>query len=368
MMIKDDITTLNKMMGDLQKAEYWYKPTNYWKIYQEHLMPVINEDGVSRFRGSESKVFSSFGVSQPPHTLVGSFLGVQDIRGSIIGHLMLSFLRKSRLYKLVIKQHRKTYAAFQKACFLLAAGDDSKQELLTISDSGLAAPLDQFQPLSSHDNQYTLSFLRYYYQYRWIKKRVDFSKIDTILELGTGYGGQIEVIRKLYPNIKFLVCDIPPQLYVAEQYLKSVFPGEVTGYLETSTMERIDLTKMKPITIIGTWQLPKVESSIDLFMNSASFQEMEPDIVENYLNIIKPLTKRYIYLMQLSEGHKVASKPGEVGVLKQTTLEDYKRFLQDKFKLGAIEEAIGFASGREGTQFLHIHNNSFHMLFNQQSE
>jgi putative sugar O-methyltransferase len=362
-MIKDHVATLDKMMKDLQEAESWYRPTNYWKVYQDHLMPVINKEGVSQFRASESKIFNSFGVTQPPHTLVGYFLVVQAINRSIVGHLMLSFLRKSRLYKLVIKQHRKTYSSFLKACFHIAVGDDSKQEILTISDSGMAAPRDLFQPLKSYDNQYTQAFLRYYYQYRWIKKRVDFSKISTVLELGTGYGGQIEVMRKLHPNIKFLLCDIPPQLYVAEQYLKSVFPGEVTGYLETSDMEHIDLTKTKPITIIGTWQLPKVKSQVDLFLNSTSFQEMEPDIVKNYLSIIKPLTKQYIYLMQLSAGQKVASKPGEPGVLKKIMLEDYKQFLLNEFQLLETEEALIFSSGREGNQYLNANGETAHMLF-----
>ncbi|MBF0382108.1 MAG: putative sugar O-methyltransferase [Magnetococcales bacterium] len=365
-MIENDKALLNAMMQDLKKSESWYQPTNYWKVYQDRLMPVINENGISQFRGSESKIFNSFGVTQPPHTLVGEFLEVHDIKGSIIGHLVLSFLRKIRLYKIVISQHRKTYAAFLNACFHIAAGETSKQELLTISDSGLAEPRDLFQPLASHKNRYTLAFLRYYLQYRWVKKRIDFSGVKTICELGTGYGGQIEVIRKLHPNIKFLVCDIPPQLYIAEQYLKSVFPGDVTGYMETSAMDKINLMNTKSITIIGTWQLTKVESPIDLFISSTTFQEMEPDIVDNYFKIIKSFTKQHIYLMQLVKGQKLASEIGKHGVLKPTTLEHYEKFLNEEFKLRETEEATLFSSGQIGTQFLKTDIESHHnMLFDR---
>jgi hypothetical protein len=81
------------------------------------------------------------------------------------------------------------------------------------------------------------------------------------------------------------------------------------------------------ILLCGTWQFPLLhETEIDLFWNCASFQEMEPDVVENYLAIVGEVA-RAIYLMEAMEGKEVAPTAGKHGVLKATVMDDYRRAL-----------------------------------------
>ncbi|MBF0439934.1 MAG: hypothetical protein HQL93_12560, partial [Magnetococcales bacterium] len=68
-MIQDDYYLLNKMLEDMEKAHLFFKPTNYWQVYQNKLLPIIKREGIARFRASDCKIFSSFGVSQIPKTL-----------------------------------------------------------------------------------------------------------------------------------------------------------------------------------------------------------------------------------------------------------------------------------------------------------
>lgn len=132
----------------------------------------------------------------------------------------------------------------------------------------------------------------------------------------------MEVLKKLHPELCFYLFDIPPQLYVCEQYLKAVFPGCVVSYRDTRDLITPPVEPGK-IFIWGNWKFPILEQvQIDLFWNSASFQEMEPDVVANYLKYVNNQAKR-VFLMEVMGGQKVAKKRGDHGVLKQTTLKNY---------------------------------------------
>jgi hypothetical protein len=50
---------------------------------------------------------------------------------------------------------------------------------------------------------------------------------------------------------------------------------------------------------------------------------MEPDVVREYLGFVNASTK-WAYLSENLKGGVKAKKPGDFGILKVTTLEDYK--------------------------------------------
>ena len=70
----------------------------------------------------------------------------------------------------------------------------------------------------------------------------------------------------------------------------------------------------------------------DLFWNSASFQEMEPNVVLHYLKYVNQQTKQYVFLCEKMKGTKKTSKKGELGVFEQTKLEHYTKGLNN-FKI-----------------------------------
>ena len=75
----------------------------------------------------------------------------------------------------------------------------------------------------------------------------------------------------------------------------------------------------------------------DLFWNSASFQEMEPDIVRHYLDLVN-VQAESVFLMEALEGKEVARRAGSAGVLEPTTLSVYEDALEN-LRLRAVEPA-----------------------------
>ena len=131
---------------------------------------------------------------------------------------------------------------------------------------------------------------------------IPFKHDSVVCELGTGMGRNIEIMAHLFPNATFLVFDIPPQLYVAHQYLLKVFGSRVIGYREAKGSLPGVLPRGK-IIILPTSRMPAWASTkIDVFWNSASFQEMEPAVVSNYLTLVLRMRPDWIYINAMPKG------------------------------------------------------------------
>ncbi len=206
------------------------------------------------------------------------------------------------------------------------AGGGGKS-ICELEASTIGNPEDVF---SIDGKTYTTSTLYYYLHYAYCCQYMNFDLIDTVMEIGSGSGKQIEIIKKLHPDICFYIFDMPLQLYVCEQYLSALFPNSVVSYEKTRLMKRIPEQRKGKIFIFGNWKLPELtDLNYDLFWNSASLQEMEPDVALNYLKYVNQQTNKYILLHECMEGMQLAAKKGEHGVLEKTTLEHYKKGLKD---------------------------------------
>lgn len=135
--------------------------------------------------------------------------------------------------------------------------------------------------------------------------------------------------------------EIPPQSYIAQQYLTAVFPKKALSYSETRNMPTINMDDHpnKKIAVLCPWQTPKLATEFDLLINSASFQEMEPTLVANYAKLLQPLVRNHVYIRALPNGMPEAKNPGESGVMEKVTRDHYIRFF-NQFRLDKENKAI----------------------------
>ena len=181
------------------------------------------------------------------------------------------------------------------------------------------------------EHDLTASALYHYKRYAFASRNINFSKIENLVEMASGSGKQAEIFAKLHPHITLFLVDIPPQLYVAHQYLLEIFPDRVMRFDPNLSSEKIARTKPGQICFLGSWQLHLIGAKIDLFWSHASFGEMEPEIVQHFLSLATPKTENF-YLAQVFEGKEVARIAGDHGVMKQTILKHYLDCLSD-FKI-----------------------------------
>jgi len=341
--VKDDIELLDLMLQDSKTFSPLYRPSHYWQSYNKKFIKELKLKGLKNFRRRKNSMLTAFGgtdLNSSSRYLTFLYKGRGNKKKRISNFLLRNFL-KSRLGKRILDYIAFGYSGVDQndldlLCYNFAKTYGHIHNAKPLSDFSTTLIGNPENVFKIDNNLYTIRMFFYYITFAYCSRFVDFNNIHSIMEIGGGDGKQTELIKKLYPHITFYLLDIPPQLYVAEQYLSSVFPGSVVSYRETRKMDKIPNTLGK-IFIMPTSKISAV-LGYDLFLNQQSFQEMEPDIVLNYLKHINKQSK-YVFLSNTLKGKETAKKIGSHGVLKKTTLSHYMHGL-DNFEMVNMESQI----------------------------
>jgi putative sugar O-methyltransferase len=326
--VPGDEALLSLMMSGLKQADPSFQPTNYWAAYEPRFMNELKAHGLKDMRRQKNLVFRSFGAVDFVHPVAELMLrnhrlfrqwpfNTQPI--TKLAERIDKYL--SRYIKTVDALDFETYVRLGYAYANEYARGSHARPLSEFSMSVAGNPEGVVE---IEGRLYSRQMIQYYLQYAYISRFVNFNDLPVIAELGSGMGRQTEIFFKLHPESAYLLFDIPPQLYVAEQYLQTVFPGKVVSYRETQHWT--DLKSIKPghIHILGNFKMPLLATApVSLFWNSASFHEMEPAVVQNYLQYVDA-TCQWAYLAENLKGGKRAKAPGDLGILQVTTLDHYK--------------------------------------------
>ncbi len=139
-----------------------------------------------------------------------------------------------------------------------------------------------------------------YYAIREYFKMPKTEKI-TFCELGAGYGRNAHVFLNVFPRAKYIVIDIPPALYVSQEYLSSVFPDKkIFAFRCFDLFEEIEqeFYDADIVFLLPHQARMLPEKCIDLFINISSLHEMQMQQIQEYFRLIDRLTKGYFYSKQ----------------------------------------------------------------------
>jgi putative sugar O-methyltransferase len=177
--------------------------------------------------------------------------------------------------------------------------------------------------------------------------RIDVAGINTVVELGGGLGRNLLMLAKLRPEATIISFDIMPQAYVANQYLKAVMPDRVVPIDKAIALKLAgaDISAIKgKIVVLPAWKMPEFQNvAIDLFWNAASFQEMEPFVVRNYLGLVKRMAPRWISIMAMPNGNYWGEwQPGRGGTKEPVVSSIYFDMLAPEYACTFDEPADMF--------------------------
>lgn len=306
--VEDDFATFERALAALDEADEIYKPGPYWNRHKPTLVSYLRKNGLKNYRLGDAK-------KGDPKFVLARF-GAGESRVPPPKNLHKEDWNKCRF------QLASAYGAVRGA-----------RPLLNLSVSIAGNPGDAF---SVSGNTYTTLALNFYIRYAYVCQFVDFDQIDTIVEIGPGSGLQTEILHKLHPHLRSYIFDIPPQSYICSQYLQSALPGKVRGLRDTLDARELPALDKGQVAVMNSWQVPLcANGDIDLFWNAASFNEMEPDIVANYLSFVSPRATN-LYLMSIMTGSNVG-------------MDDYVRLLSSHKPQGV--EPVLFSDGRLSPQY-----------------
>ena len=119
-----------------------------------------------------------------------------------------------------------------------------------------------------------------------------------VCDIGGGYGALIHRIKKNFPNAVCLLFDLPEQNYISNYYLKKLNPAakilNLDALMTVKNVKSLDDLRLKKVDLLDydyiilpgylIKQLPN--NSIDVFINTRSFMEMNTETVKFYFSQI----------------------------------------------------------------------------------
>ncbi len=332
--MSDASDILQPMLDDMEAAPALYKPTNFWQSGLAGIVPDLKERGIESFRTHPSAHFFYVPVYHSK-----TYSRWDHILDPIIARLPERKARRWRTRLTHSDRARADYRLYRASA--VAGGLD----LDRVSESAIGGG----ERFTFDGRSYSRSMLNYLRSLNLLKRAVPDLRPQSCLEIGGGYGTLGEILLKAEDEAIYVNVDIPPVAAVSTWYLGEVFGRDkVLAYPDSRAMETIDLAALKGkyrAVVLCPWQLPKLTGRFDLFANFMSFQEMEPDVVTNYINLVQPLTGGHALIRNSALGKKTATKAGEVGVFEQVVSEfiasrfdEFDVVARDSFVHGELSE------------------------------
>jgi putative sugar O-methyltransferase len=128
-----------------------------------------------------------------------------------------------------------------------------------------------------------------------------FADRPTVCELGAGYGRNAYLFLEAFKQSKYVIVDIPPALYVSQEYLARVLPDRkilrFSCFLDMAQMR--EQLEWADVAFLLPHQAELLaEKSVDLFINISSLHEMTRPQIDTYFGLIDRLTRGYFYMKQ----------------------------------------------------------------------
>ena len=330
----------NAMINDMKNQPALYKPTTFWEQCSQMITNELYEKGIEHFR---SLVYPRM-LFIPTYSF-GNYLIDDALFQEVLSNLEHT-VRDPRLLIRTKKFFSGKLHALADYRVLQASNINKPPYTDKISESTIGNPIEHF---CFEGRNFSRSFLNYTLGLNFLKKHIGNCSIHTVLEIGGGYGTLGEIlIGDERNNCFYINLDIPPVAFVSTYYLQSVFGKEsIADYEDLKDETTLDIASLKQhYKAINTcvWEIEKLHGKIDLFVNFISFQEMEPDVVQNYCMHIERLQPSFVLLRNMEEGKKKKDKDTLYGVENPILGNDYDTFLPNYKLIAQDSTTFGFVT------------------------
>ena len=305
--IQDDLELLDLMMSDLESAPAIYQPGSYWSQRSQLILKYLKTRGLRDLRSVHTDLLT---FAKLEHQQLGYNLQLNHVR--LLSNKFTRMIpgwrtfmdRLSSMASNFLNQlphhiaYRVTPYDIQLLTYHLVEKTAQNWQTTPLSSIVTSLAGNPEETFYVDGRPYTMEFLLKFWNYSFAAKSIDFKSISSVVEIGSGLCQQIEIFKKINPNLTILAFDIPPILYLGEQYIKSIFPDDVVSYRETRSLISLENLTPGKIYLLPNWKFEMTQKiEYDLFWNARSFGEMDPDRVSHYLSYISASAKS-IYLHQ----------------------------------------------------------------------
>ena len=295
-------------LAGLAAADSRYRPTNFWGPGLDQLLADMRGHGMSRFKSWPTAAFWFY----PVYGIGFSYARIEAL-------LPRAREINPRVTEPWLRKHLTGGVEAGRDFDAARLGWDQTRwpfDLDGQGESTVGGPPQRYSVSPDPDVRHGRAYLNYLLCLAALSRHVD-QPPRSFLEIGGGFGVLGEILMSRDPDARYVNLDIPPLLTVGTYYLTELFGRD-------RVLGPDDVEEAGPLNVPGSgclpnWRLPDLTGSYDVFVNSFSFQEMEPDIVEHYIDGVCRLGPRHVVSLNSSKGKPKKSDGHEIGVVEPVT-------------------------------------------------
>jgi putative sugar O-methyltransferase len=294
-----------QLLEGVRDCDPIYRPTNFWTPGLRDILADLEERGLEEFKAWPTAGFWFYpSYSRPlgPRTLDKTFKLAAKANPSLT---WLWWLRSLNGFREAVRDFDAARLAWDQERWPF--------DLTGFGESAVGKPVRHYALTDEDAVRWGKPYLNYLLCLAALSRHVD-EPPRRFLEIGGGFGVLGEIVLQRDADARYVNLDIPPLLTVAAYYLTELFGDRVQTPDTIADDGPIDGTACMP-----NWRLPDVRGPFDVFVNSFSFQEMEPPVVDHYVGMVADLGVTYVVSLNSREGKRQATEGAEGGVLDQVT-------------------------------------------------
>ena len=220
--IPDDLHLLKTMLNDSCSQPSIYKPGKYWLAKTKNAVKEIEKFGLNDFRGSGNSIGTSFADNMYCDVRTQLSFGIRK-PFRFLFDTVFPFKQIFNAQVKLTRAYAQEMITLRGYVYSTAARVADLMDRYTIPYSLAGGCVDFFAYKGQNIAHQYMNLLDTHDK---VATCVDFSKARSFFEIGGGFGVNLHLLIENYKNLKkFVYLDIPPNLYVGTQYLKSLGPA-----------------------------------------------------------------------------------------------------------------------------------------------
>ena len=259
-------------------SKYW----NYLNV--KHLKQIINDRGIENYANTVALNYYTF--------LSTNYEMEKDLLELISDENYTSNIEINKHHEGLGLENSKNYNKIVLKLFSLIKKLNLVNKLKLLSDKGFAGFNDPFLILDSI--KVTSDKLNSLLDYEKFQENFPNQKFKTVLEIGAGSGRFSETFLTFNEGCKYIICDIPPSIYINYVRQKKVFSNKKIKFcfdMKTNSELLMNL-KENDVLFIFPHQIKLMENNnIDVVIAIDCIHEMEKKTIKYYFENINKFAK-----------------------------------------------------------------------------
>lgn len=305
-----DVLT-ERTLREIEQAPEVYRPTNFWSPGLTELLQNMRDGGLDQFKSWPTATkwfYPTYGNSWSADRIAAIYQSARETY-------------HPGVWKMHLEPALNGSFEARRDFDVANAWWDQRRwpfDLLSFGESRVGRPRQAY-PLVPEKPQVTFGrgYVNYLLCLAALSQHVN-EPPRSFLEIGGGFGVLGEILLSRDPDTVYVDLDIPPLVTVAAYYLSELFGAERVLVYDDRVADAGQLTPGGS-AVLPNYRIEDLRGDYEVFINSFSFQEMEPAVVDRYVEHVAARGVRYAVSLNSRDGKPKSTKQGEWGVIDQVT-------------------------------------------------